>query len=324
MSIFRKGLISKLILLNTSFFPFFVVTGAALVLLEAITYSGFVKHHLFLDLQVFFGLLVVSGYLTAANFNSVNGKRTKNFNFLANLSTITFPAVLVIGTVFISIERANYRGYVYTHGFHLDPGYFFYLYAIYIIVFLINISARKFNKGSFLPLLIIVVFFFLIYQNLQGDIFDAVPKLKTAIKHPFASTLSKGRYLFADFYDFMQFVNKYTPKDAVIMRMPQQGKWPSLSNDGYVRGFIYPRFTKAGDAAGLEDRDITYVFIHRAYGPPRVDNYIEKWPTFRVPAKRIIYMNGDDYTKPPIILYKDYDPKDHAYDNYWGIIELKK
>src|SRR5258706_9327549 len=278
----QKKLFKRFLYLNTVAFPFFAIVTGVIVVLEAVTYPGFIHGHLFLDPQIFFALLVISGYLVVVNMVTI--EKTKYFELLSKLTTLFLPALILVGAIFISLERQHYKGYVYTHGYHFDPSYFFYLFAISLLIFLIDTATRKglFGKYKlhelprvFLSLLITSLFVYLIFMNLSSDFYDIKPKLSAVIKHPFADKVWKGRYLFADFYDYMLFVDNNTPSDAVIMRMTQQSKWPGLSNDGYVRSFIYPRFTKAGDENSLNDPRISYVFIHRAYGPPRVVKYIE-------------------------------------------------
>ena len=346
--------INKLLLFNVYIFPFFVVVTAALIVIESATYPGFVSNYLFLDANSIFILLIASGILASGTMRAVriNKSWLNYYTLLGQLNKLLLPAIIVVGYIFISLESRNYRGFVYTRGFHFDPLYFFHLFAISGFLIFLDLTNKfqnlpnlptvnnltdfiagtnkqlpnlaSYSRRYFIAITTIVVLGWLTYGNIIEVVKDVFPRIGAIASNPFRDKDEKLRYQHEDFYDFMEFVKLYTPQDAVIMRMPQQGKWPSLSNDGYVRHFIYPRYTKAGDENTLNDPSISYVFIHRAYSPPRVDKYIEKWPTFKVPAKRVLYLDDNNYNKPPIIIEGDYDPSDTHYDEYWGLIELKR
>lgn len=319
MTTFKKSTISKLLIINEIFFPFIAIVSAVLLIVESFTYPGFIQNHILLSPELLFILFVISSYFVVARKDGTGNY--KYLDFLSRLLLLFFPALAIVGYIFLSLEGAHYRGYVYTHGFHFDPIYFYYLFSICLLIFVVSVVRSKRLIGiinpsnaarSYLSLISFLIFIVMMLSNLRIDLLDAKPRLAAVVKHPFADSVWKGRYLFGNFYDYMMFINKYTPPNATIMRMAQQSEWPALSNDGYDRRFIYPRYTKAGDQNSLNDSAISYVFIAA----------IDKWPTFPVKAKEIIYMRDNDYTKPPIILYKDYDPDDHTYDNLWGLIVL--
>lgn len=327
----KNKIFKKVFQINYAFFPFFSLIAIVLILLEAVTYKGFIASQIFLSPEIIFVLFVFSAFLSVMGYRHYI--KTTYFRLLAKLTFMFFPALFVVGLIFLIIEAKNHPGYVYTHGFHFNPMYFLYLFAIFILIFFADAFTNSdiFHKykptqipNMFLSISIIILFVFMLITNLFEDIYEVRPELAAVIKHPFADDDYKNRYLFADFYDYSKFIKKHTPDDAVFLRMVQQSKWPAVSNDGYVRRFIYPRHTLAGGEGELSDPRITHVFIHRAYGPPRVNKYIEKWPDFPVKAEKVIYMKEEGYKSEPIVIDGDYNPNDHTYDDYWGIIFLKK
>ncbi len=340
----QEKIFNKFVMWNAFSFPFFVIILVSLILIESATYPGFIRGHLSFDLNTLFVLLIISGILASGTIKSVGLEDSwiSYYKLLIQLAKLLLPALVVIGYIFISIESSNYPGFVYTKGFHFDPLYFIYLFVISGFLLYMdrvnfqntNISPNlkkisawdllTYSKNGLIPLTVVTLLSWILFSNVLTALKDIAPRLTPIIKNPLMSRDDKMRHLHHDFYDYMQFVKQYTPEDAIILRMPQQGKWPSLSNDGYDRAFIYPRFTKGGDETNLNDPEIKYVFVHRAYGPPITDQYIEKWPTFKVPAKRVIYMRDNNYKNAPIVVEGDYDPVVRTYDDLWGIIELKR
>src|SRR5258706_12716747 len=101
----QKKLFKRFLYLNTVAFPFFAIVTGVIVVLEAVTYPGFIHGHLFLDPQIFFALLVIWVYLVFVNMVTI--EKTKYFVLLSNLTTLVLPDLILLGTSYISLERQH-------------------------------------------------------------------------------------------------------------------------------------------------------------------------------------------------------------------------
>lgn len=129
------------------------------------------------------------------------------------------------------------------------------------------------------------------------------------------------------YYDYIQFIKRQTPEDAVVLVPPQGFPWPATGNVAYLRYFLYPRYLINGDEresrVDLKKEGVEYVLLD--WGESRTEyDYTQGWPKFWLPAKRIIYKKELSYPGDfeAEVVEKDYDPGDPINFKKWGVIEL--
>lgn len=253
------------------------------------------------------------------------------FRILAFINKFLFVFILIFSLVFYSLRHreVEIRNKIFQH----HPLILFLILGFSFILLFVDFEKlfypRKWSlrnlfriKEPFLlDLAILFTIFCLFSFNIYHFFKQAMPLTKVLLNNPSASYDWKMTFSIGPFYDYMQFVCKFTPEKALILHPKQQSRWPEISNQGYTRYFVYPRDLVAENGDEEKKEKITHIFI---VGRKTLDSKksLDQWPEQKIPARRLIYVPefpGGEVT----LLEKDYDPTDKINDR-WGIIELEK
>lgn len=304
-------------------FAFWVFWGASilLTLMEAVTYSGFIIKHtglnplLAITPAIFFSLIIL-----VLNFVKKNKKFQKNDKAL-----VVFSVFLLILYIVLKItDRLTYANFVFSN-LHIQPNNLLWPTLIsflpVIIVWFPRINFKKLlTFQSILTLFVtsIVVFNIFRIYKMEWWAFQFI------ITHPQASYGEKMRRAVGpEFYNFTQFINKYTPENSSILIPPQAFPWPQSGNEAFMRYFIHPR--KMRNDAEYESKadwkDFNYVVLNWGETDSTEPPYTHGWPKFDVPADKIIFMNLDGSYGGEI--KGDYHYKDYKDKKVWGLIIVK-
>jgi len=293
--------IFKKIIRNKYFLPFLIAFTYFCLLIECVTYRGFLWKHFFLDTNFLMTLLVI--FLTFVN-------EDKRLTF--KLNRFLFPVLVVFYFVLLSLDFVFYSNYVFSH-FHIQPQNVLFLVLTSILILASEeannhrlLKRAKENVSYFLNFLII---FFMLYLFIASvpDVFNRAIYFDAGIfTHLNFSYDDKMRNLWGDYYDFMNFVKSNTPADSSIL-VPPQDFMATVGNVGLDRYFLYPRKLGNGKLDDLSEANFQYVLI------------VPWWPRVELPAEKILVLNpGGGITE----VFGNYEPA--KIQNSWGIIKLKQ
>ncbi len=125
------------------------------------------------------------------------------------------------------------------------------------------------------------------------------------------------------YYDFMEFVKKNTPDDAVILIPPSMVPFMASGNSYLSNYFLYPRRLINGQLNKPPQylNRYNYVLVVWKDFEEKGEESLYGWPKFSVPAKEILYMatvnSGIDAVKKG-----DYLPNDQMNIGHYGLIKL--
>lgn len=174
----------------------------------------------------------------------------------------------------------------------------------------INQKVQMMKKiyNRIISIVFLIILFFSFNKSLSSVIGFSYKELRVVKNFLFLSRGEKMRLRFGKFYDYMQFVKKNTPENAVIAAPPQINPWPKTGNDSYDYYFLFPRIIISSVSKDKlpDNKNLTHVFLVKGDGQEEDPSTI--WPKFKVKAEKIIY----------------YPSARKDYLNGWGLIELKK
>ncbi len=330
--------IDNFLILNIKLFPLLWLAGVSFCLVEAFTYQGFFAKHLLLDMKLYLLIIVFSGLFMTLSIISMPIEKSKlilrQLEVIKKIFVFVLPVMMIFSFVLITRLAQHRNSIVFANDHLIFPGriilatlliiYFLIIYAL-VFIFrkqILNLLNR--NTLSFTLLLqklgLLLVFVWIIAISINKDFRLFKFNVSAVLHDPFASYDKKMQNQIGPIYKYYKFVNENTPENAVILNPKQQGQWPDVSNQGYTRYFIYPRNLISEENLSVSKDKITHIFL---IGGKKLHDFSNnnRWPDFYVPAKKITYYMNDD-SKQQITVYKDYDPNDPEYSEYWGIIEV--
>jgi len=318
-----KSSLDKIIEIIKNIYIFIFTLLILFGIIESVTYVGFIKKHIKINTSIFIIPIVVMGLLLRFVYSS-------NKRFIPKVVHkfyLIYFATILIGYVLMSlVEEITYTNFMFSK-FHVQ--YSNLLGPILLSLFLLllmNINFDFLKKRGGWSLIFTVITFWLVATNiiqLNSMFRDSITNL---IRHPFASYDDKMRAkLGSKFYNYILFINEYTPENSKLLIPPQAFPWPQTGNGAYMRYFIHPRdFANSKvDEKGrdLKGENIDYVLMLWGETEQIQYNTTHGWPKYNIPAEEIFILK-DDGTVEAI-------KENYVYDNYkdqkvWGLIKVKK
>ncbi len=210
---------------------------------------------------------------------------------------------------------------------HIQPNNFIWPVLISLIpVIVVLIPRVNFRKLFKIQSIFILFAFSIIILNLYKIYKLNWRTFQFVIAHPYATYNDKMRKAIGDLtYNYILFVDKYTPPNASLLIPPQAFPWPASGNVVYFRYFVYPRDISSGDEFESPPKDvlnkIDYVLLNWGETDMVEFPHTHDWPKFDVKAEKIIFMNEDGSFGGEI--KGDYRYKDYKNKRVWGLIVVK-
>lgn len=248
------------------------------LLLESITYIGFISQFVFFN-SLFFLILLLIFYLfyfLLQLLSPYNAEPKYLLQFFISLNYLIFPITLIFFYIIMVLEQSNFSNYVYAN-YHIRPEILRNFVIANMFIVLIDTFFRRknlhfFNDG-FRKYFLNTVLGLEIKEtkkNLSKLVFFDLMKIITGIaliswfiltisqnsiktsellvtnyifisKNPFISYELKMQKTWGIFFKYMQLVKASTPEDAVILIPPAQNHWLTSGNSVLVRYFLFPR-----------------------------------------------------------------------------------
>jgi hypothetical protein len=330
---------------NSILFPYLVILSLFFSVLESGTYEGFVGNSLLIDARMFWILMVISGILVV--LSAPRDTATKSFkdpmvNLVLRGNALVFPVIIFVYWILIYAEAKHYSNYVFST-YHIQPALFLnvllissYLITIYVIFrsdskklrklkIDINSKLSRIKKEGLQKFIVVILSLALLLAYIIPQIRETFNAVFSAdiylFTHLKATYDEKMRVQWKFYSDYMKFVNDNTSDGSVIVIPPQENPWLTEGNAGLDRYFVYPKHIISGTYDSLPNVDFDYVLIaHGTWLPKDLSRY--DWPKVYVPAEKIFYIDPTTLDVTEII--KDFDPKDPANKNVWGLIKVDK
>jgi hypothetical protein len=304
-------------------FNLFWAFSMLIVLVESVTYRGaFMKHFRINPMAVLLGLFLFGFSLLVLKIKRKEKVRESVFLVEAFLfASVTF--VYVLFKVLNTLLNANF---VFSK-IHVQPDNLLWVVMIAFVPLLVNIIQGVYSgKAPKLPIFIFWACILLIVSNIFNTYKGEEWAFRFIVAHPRASYGEKmSRAVGTFFYNYTQFINANTPKDAALLMPPQAFPWPQSGNGAFLRYFVYPRVLGNGGeylpGPKVEWKNFDYVLLDWGETDSVDKPYTHGWPKFDVPAEKIIFMNKDgSYGGEKI---GDYHYKDYLNREVWGLIKVK-
>lgn len=231
----KNNRFKKILNINRIVFPYLIGLTYFFLFLESYTYIGFLRKFILVDSRFFLVLSIFSvSLLFYLKHSQRNYKSDVLETLVVNLNAVLFLPLVVLYFIMIAANATNYANYVFAT-YHIQPQNFVNLVylslALLVLKFNFGIRADLLNKlfgnvvekGSFLfkqnILLLMIIFLLVFYfvDNLIKTSNRAINDLVFIATHLSYSYDDKMRKVWGFYYDYMQFVKKYTPEDATIL-----------------------------------------------------------------------------------------------------------
>lgn len=294
-----------------------------LSIVESVTYLGFWHKHLGLNVIYFYLLTITIGFLSL-----IVGIKTK---VVVNRLTYHFQifSLSIASVIFVLLKILNrfiHPNFVFSK-IHIQPDNLIWVLILISTPFVVSsIQKIYLKKESRLPFSILIICLLLIFFNLFKVYKITHRAIIYMLKNPRATYSQKmGEKIGSTFYNFTQFINKYTPQTASLLMPPQAFPWPQSGNGAFLRYFVYPRNLgngqeyKAGETTDL--KNIDYVLLTWGETETTEPPYTHGWPKFDVPAEKVILMNLDGSFNSEIV--GNYKYSDYKDKKVWGLIKVK-
>lgn len=214
---------------------------------------------------------------------------------LKNELSRTHKGILLLGAIFfivlsvylLFLEKNNFPNYVYsTYG--LKPTDL--LLLLFLSLLLVAIYSFKIGYLHTVS----------VFHVSQLNIF-AIPFLILLLTAVYASRNAYGMVLapqptYEDLFDkeykYLNAMVNAIPSDCPIIHPPKSSKWPSLSNQPFIRYFLYPKMLISGDLAHqpmLSSMGSTYCFAAVNSDDP------SSWPAINL-TDRLINFSSDEFS----------------------------
>ncbi len=347
-----SNVVSRIVGLNKFILPFTITITLSFLIIEAFTYSGFIRQHLFIDSKLF---MVINVLMLL--FNSFVNNSDKNIDknvevdllvLVVKGSYLAVPILAIIYYIMIAVESANYPNYIFST-LHINPDSFFSVLVFSLIIsmsgllskidltnfdlnqisesniprtknFRLNVNGNKFQ--SLVTILFVVIFGYFTLQNfiltskriVKSNIYILVNKDATYEEKMYES--------WHFFYRYMKFIIDNTPENSSIAIPPPVRPWLSEGNSVLVRYFLFPRYVVTIEDESGKVVNPDYYIISKGIWKATLESEYG-WPKEKIEAEEIIYLNEKDFSIKKIknVIY---DP-DSAENKYgWGLIKVKK
>lgn len=344
--------VSRIVGLNKFILPFTITITLSFLIIEAFTYSGFIRQHLFIDSKLFMVInvlmLLFNSFINNSDKNIVKNVEVDLLILVVKGSYLAVPILAIIYYIMIAVESANYPNYIFST-LHINPDSFFSVFVFSVIIsvsgllsqidltnldlnqvsesdiprtknFRLNINGNKFQ--SLVTILFIVMFGYFTLQNfiltskriVKSNIYILVNKDATYDDKMYES--------WHFFYKYMKFIVDNTPENSSIAIPPPIRPWLSEGNSVLVRYFLFPRYvvTIEDESGNIIHPD--YYIISKGIWKATLESEYG-WPKVKIEAEEIIYLNEKDFSIKKIknVIY-DPDLDENKYG--WGLIKVKK
>lgn len=331
-------------------FPFLLTFLLFVIIIETFTYLGFMEKILFVNSNTSFVLITIFTTFFVANILSkpqyVLSDSNKHF---FSLILFFFPLLALLYISLSFLESKNYPNFVFS-SYHIQlpvmqklvAAYFFILVSYNAITAKKKLLASRYQFFYTLPfkptMPFITIKFFLLVQSLLLLLFLVTNTVKVIplfsenvthiFSHPIATYDEKMKYNWKFFYEYMQYVKKVTPEDAVIALPPAQSHWLSTGNIVLVRYFLYPRsVVNLVETQSIETiyqippGEYSHMLLAQGlWNDPQVPY---GWPKQQIPVEKIFLLNREEMTES-IVQTSVYEPKLYEDTPYWGVLKLKE
>lgn len=329
---------NKIFTISNTTLPFVTAVSMALLLIESVTYPGFILKHLFVNPNIIVMLNVIQiSIYTFTKINTVTENKLQNLVF--NLTYLLLPVFIIIYIILLSLETKNYPNYIYST-IHLNLDSFFKaLILVAIIVFFGVVNAfrnssnyfkatsKGFNskivksKKAILILFTLLIVYQLIFSF--ADTTQVLLKNNIYILNNLNDDYDKKMFnSWHFFYMYMKFVSENTPLNAKIAIPPPVRPWLSEGNSVLVRYFLYPRYLITVENENGDNTEPEYYLMTKGLWKAYNDEEYG-WPRHEIIASEIIYFDPVNYTSQTEKNI-NFDPNNEKNKYGWGLIKVKK
>ncbi len=316
------------------FLPFILVFTFALLIIETITYPGFVRKIIFFSSkEIYVFVFLISFFVIIFEKNKTNYAKFLISNVFT-LNLLALPVIIFLYFLFLFEQNKNYQNFVFSkYHIHVSQVKYILIYSLLILFLsLINSNKQKITriikteikkgKDQLAINFVYILIFIFILQNSIVTTENIGENFSHIISNPFASFEQKRRWKITE-TNFYEFINQSTPENASIMVPPQTSPWLTEGNAGFIRYFLYPRNVIPGKLINNDYTQVDYVLIAKGSWPANNDNDYG-WPKDIVPADDIIFFDMSNNNIEHLNqVYFDLNDQDN-YKYRWGIIKVRK
>ena len=237
------------------FLPYFLILSYVCLLIDLVTYPGFIKKYLFIDSAVPF-VIAVTGFFFEAWWKLHNFKTEKDSftTFLLYCNRALTIPLLLSNYILNNLEKEHYTNYVFAT-FHLNLSRLESLVTLNIFLLVVDLifshqEIREILRTKMISAIQVVFFVSVIYvfipqftnasQLIAGGTSDMLANPFKSNDQKFVEQMN-GNNTTGWIFTYTQFLNRKVPKNGKIFIPPQIEPWLMEGNQYYVRWFLYPR-----------------------------------------------------------------------------------
>lgn len=313
-------------------FPYFIVVTYTCLLLETVTYPGFLRKFIFLNATWVAMLVIAMGVVVVLSLPKKTNQDGLLLDLTFTVNRLLVPALLFVYFLITIEETTHFPNYVFST-FHIHPAHFGLLIAFNLALVCLDVfrpwrhkilefilRQRTWPDTLFMVIVPLAILFGFKQLILAGQ--TVLEYNSFLLLNPLASYETKLSHKVSD-YPFFAFVAASTPADSVIVVPPQQSPWLTSGNVGYIRHFLYPRKVVQGTLESWPLPDSAeYVLIAKGEWPV-ADQSLYGWPKARIPAEKIWYFDPQSkhaYESNATV----FDPALAENSERWGLIKIQK
>jgi hypothetical protein len=341
-------------IINATIFPHIFVVANFFLILETVSFEGFVRKYFFVPTQFFFFTTIIS-FLGVIWLRYSQREKGSTFvgltKFILDLNKLSILPILLINYLLVTIEVYNYPNYAYSH-FHINPYNFSSIVSLNVVILILQIlvgvryrlqiqsgwmtvdyqyviTAFAKRKYSFVHFCFFGLVFLCVFPQVQ-DILQTmhvvgvkfIQNMNKTEKEKFAFELGGEKYT-GWIVPFTDFVNEHVPEHATIFTPPQKESWQMEGNQYFLRWFLYPRNIVTSQDINAEiPAETDYVMIAYGAWPWGVKEF--GWPRLSIPKEKIARIIYIDRQTREVSAVENEDYVFVPNKEVWGVIELKK
>ncbi|KKQ41216.1 MAG: hypothetical protein US60_C0045G0005 [Microgenomates group bacterium GW2011_GWC1_37_8] len=280
-------------------------------LLELFTYSGFMKKHLFFNINIFlfFGFVLV--ILLSLKLNEIISLKLGKILFVSAISALTAMIVLT------SLELIKYPNFIFSVT-HIEIKNFSQLIAYLLSASFIVVVSKKlfkvFKNNVFFSTVFVFLLAVYIFKNCTFVSASINRLLPPALAKPTATYSDKMYYLWSDPYRYLETVKQLTSNNEVVFLPTGTSAQAITGNIGLIRYFLYPRSLSLYDPERSKNG-----FLVVSPGNELGDGDYTLWPNHWVDSDYYYLINTKDRKVKRID--KDFDPIDLS-GHFWALVKI--
>lgn len=314
-----------------------IIIAIGSLLIDSITYPGFLSKIMVVDSSQWYFLSFISILIySAERLFRKNDDKQKELDILLKINYLFFPFIFLIVFFLFQLERENYSNFVFST-FHVHINTLIKVMTISGFLFVIHLVEefflsksglkKKLKISNFMKGLDIkkTVFFLVMVLAVSSQIYQAYGRLivygAKTLRYSFSTFEDKKGIVFGDPYIVFKFISENIPPESIVAVAPQSIEG-IIGNIGFARYFLHPIYLFHPIEHKKNILDVDYVIVTSNLTSVE-DGTFFTWPEESFPVSEGIMIDKDTKIVSSYDL-EEYDSKNEIFHNKVAVLKVKK